>query len=57
VSDDLEALLTAAGIETRLIAPLAHYGTLVLEANRRFNLTGAKTAEALAPHPCNSKDD
>lgn len=50
MSDDLEALLTAAGVEARLIAPLARYGTLVLEANRTFNLTGAKTAEALAPH-------
>jgi 16S rRNA (guanine527-N7)-methyltransferase len=29
---------------------LARYGRLVLEANRRFNLTAAKTAEELAGH-------
>jgi 16S rRNA (guanine527-N7)-methyltransferase len=48
--DDLEALLAAAGVETRLIAPLARYGTLVHEANRSFNLTGAKTVAELVPH-------
>jgi 16S rRNA (guanine527-N7)-methyltransferase len=29
---------------------LARYGALVLEANRSFNLTGAKSASELAPH-------
>ena len=29
---------------------LAAYGTLLPEANRRTNLTGAKTPDALAPH-------
>ncbi len=30
--------------------PLARYGALVLEANRRFNLTGAKSPEDLTEH-------
>ncbi len=46
----LETLLEAAGVENRLIEPLARYGTRVLEANRRFNLTGAKSAEELSLH-------
>jgi len=45
-----ESLLEAAGVEAALRAPLARYGELVLESNRRFNLTGAKTAQELAPH-------
>ncbi len=47
---ELEALLTAAGVEPHLIAPLARYGASVLEANRTFNLTGAKSPSDLAPH-------
>jgi 16S rRNA (guanine527-N7)-methyltransferase len=46
----LESLLDRAGVATRLRDPLARYGALVLEANRRFNLTGAKSAEELAGH-------
>jgi 16S rRNA (guanine527-N7)-methyltransferase len=46
----LETLLEAAGVETRLIEPLARYGMRVLEANRRFNLTGAKSADELSLH-------
>jgi 16S rRNA (guanine527-N7)-methyltransferase len=46
----LEELLERAGLEARLIAPLAHYGRLILEANRRFNLTGARSPEELAAH-------
>jgi 16S rRNA (guanine527-N7)-methyltransferase len=38
------------GVEERIVAALARYGALVLEANRTFNLTGAKSAEELAPH-------
>lgn len=38
------------GPEVRERERLARYGALVLEANRQFNLTGAKTAEELAPH-------
>ncbi|HTU83857.1 MAG TPA: 16S rRNA (guanine(527)-N(7))-methyltransferase RsmG [Candidatus Acidoferrales bacterium] len=44
------ALLEAAGVEARLLAPLAQYAFAILESNRRFNLTGAKTAAELVPH-------
>ena len=37
-------------MEARLAARLARYGRLVLEANRSFNLTGAKTAAEFALH-------
>lgn len=43
-------LLEGGGVEARLVAPLARYGRLVLEANQRFNLMGAKSPEALAGH-------
>lgn len=46
----LEALLEQAGVDAGLIAPLAHYGSLLLEANRRINLTGAQSPEDLVPH-------
>ncbi len=48
--DGLETLLERAGVEARLIAPLARYGKLVLEQNQRFNLTGAKSQEELSEH-------
>jgi 16S rRNA (guanine527-N7)-methyltransferase len=48
--DELEALLEAAGLAQPLRAPLARYGALVLDANLRFNLTGAKTPAALVAH-------
>jgi 16S rRNA (guanine527-N7)-methyltransferase len=48
--DQLEALLEAAGLAQPLRTSLAHYGALVLDANLRFNLTGAKTPEALVAH-------
>ena len=48
--EGLETLLGRAGVEARLIAPLARYGKLVLEQNQRFNLTGAKSPEELAEH-------
>lgn len=41
--------LAAAGVEPPLIERLGVYAGLVLEANRRFNLTGAKNPEAFAP--------
>jgi 16S rRNA (guanine527-N7)-methyltransferase len=47
---ELRGLLEAAGVETNLIEPLARFGSLVLETNRRFNVTGAKGAADLAPH-------
>jgi 16S rRNA (guanine527-N7)-methyltransferase len=46
----LRELLDRSGVETALAEPLARYGELLLEANRRFNLTGAKSAEELVPH-------
>ncbi len=49
-SATLESLLVAAGIEAPLAARLALYGALLLDANRRVNLTGAKDAAALVPH-------
>ena len=45
-----EPLLERAGIEAPLRARLARYGELVLEANSRFNLTGAKSPEELVAH-------
>ena len=46
----LSDLLEAAGVETRIVAPLAHYGEMLLETNRRFNVSGADTPEELLPH-------
>lgn len=46
----LEALLESAALDAGVRRRLARYGALVLEANRRFNLTGAKSADDLAPH-------
>lgn len=46
----LAAALEAAGLEAETRARLARYGELVLAANRRFNLTGAKSAADLAGH-------
>jgi 16S rRNA (guanine527-N7)-methyltransferase len=46
----LADLLTAARIDARWIDALARYGELLLETNRRFNVSGADTAEALVPH-------
>jgi 16S rRNA (guanine527-N7)-methyltransferase len=48
--DDLRALLEAAGVEAHLLDPLARFGERVLETNRRFNVTGAKSAQELVPH-------
>jgi 16S rRNA (guanine527-N7)-methyltransferase len=47
---ELSTLLENAGIEPELRAPLSRYGALVLEANQRLNLTGARSAEALSEH-------
>jgi 16S rRNA (guanine527-N7)-methyltransferase len=47
----LAALLEqAAGVEARLVEPLAAYGAHVLAENRAANLTGAKTPETLLDH-------
>ncbi len=48
--DALTALLIGAGVEARLVEPLAHYGQLLLETNRRFNVSGADTPDELLPH-------
>jgi 16S rRNA (guanine527-N7)-methyltransferase len=46
---DLQGLLREAGLEARLAGRLARYGALVLDANRGFNLTGARSAPELVP--------
>jgi 16S rRNA (guanine527-N7)-methyltransferase len=48
--DALVTALRAAGVDADLGERLATYGALLLEANRRVNLTGAKDAAALLPH-------
>jgi 16S rRNA (guanine527-N7)-methyltransferase len=50
VSEPLRALLEAGGAPEAHLEALVRYGQAVLEANRQFNLTGAKTAEEIAPH-------
>jgi len=47
---ELAASLRAAGTADDLAERLAAYGALLLEANRRVSLTGAKDAAALVPH-------
>jgi 16S rRNA (guanine527-N7)-methyltransferase len=42
-----ESLLAQAGLEPPMRAALARYAELVMEANRRFNVTGAKSPEDL----------
>lgn len=49
-ADELAPALRAAGVDAALVERLAAYGALLLEANRRTNLTGAKDAAALVPH-------
>jgi 16S rRNA (guanine527-N7)-methyltransferase len=48
--DELAAALVAAGVAHEPAERLAAYGALLLEANRKVNLTGAKDAAALLPH-------
>lgn len=49
--DDLVCLLRNAGVSpSGVVERLAEYGALLLHANRRVNLTGARTAADLAPH-------
>lgn len=50
VADDLAALLLQATVAPALAARLACYGALLIEANARVNLTGAKSAGELAAH-------
>ncbi|HEY4439823.1 MAG TPA: 16S rRNA (guanine(527)-N(7))-methyltransferase RsmG [Candidatus Elarobacter sp.] len=44
------AALTAGGVDPALAERLAVYAALVLDANRRLNLTGAKDGGAFAAH-------
>lgn len=46
----IAAALHDAGIAPELAARLEAYGRLLVDANRRVNLTGAKSEEDLAPH-------
>jgi 16S rRNA (guanine527-N7)-methyltransferase len=48
--ETLRAALQAAGVDANVAERLATYGTLLLEANRKVNLTGAKDPAALLPH-------
>lgn len=47
---ELARLLEAGGVPDPLVPRLAEYGARLLAANRKVNLTGAKSAEELAPH-------
>lgn len=49
-AETIAAALEASGVDAALAARLAHYGALLLEANRTVNLTGAKDPAALVPH-------
>jgi 16S rRNA (guanine527-N7)-methyltransferase len=46
----LRAALAAEGVSDEIAERLAAYGALLLEANRKLNLTGAKDPAALLPH-------
>jgi 16S rRNA (guanine527-N7)-methyltransferase len=47
---ELRALLEAGGAPPEHLDRLARYGDAVLDANRQFNLTGAKSVAEFAPH-------
>lgn len=47
---ELTAALRAASVDHDLASRLGTYGALLLEANRKVNLTGAKDVAALLPH-------
>jgi 16S rRNA (guanine527-N7)-methyltransferase len=46
----LQALLEREGLGERATRALAQYGEIVLDANRRMNVTGARSAEEIAAH-------
>jgi 16S rRNA (guanine527-N7)-methyltransferase len=46
----ISAALRASGVPEALAGQLAAYGALLLEANRKVNLTGGKDGAALVPH-------
>jgi 16S rRNA (guanine527-N7)-methyltransferase len=47
---EIRATLVAANVDPTHIEKLATYGELVLETNRSFNLTGAKSVAEFVPH-------
>ncbi len=47
---ELTSILEAAGLDGGMTERLAAYGTLLLAANRKLNLTAARTEAALAEH-------
>jgi 16S rRNA (guanine527-N7)-methyltransferase len=47
---EIGARLVAAGVVPELAERLARYGSLLLEATRKVNLTAARTPDALVPH-------
>jgi 16S rRNA (guanine527-N7)-methyltransferase len=47
---ELERLLAGTYADPGVVRRLAQYGALVLEANRRFNVTGAKSESEIAEH-------
>lgn len=46
----IAAALSSHGVDPALAERLGAYGALLLEANRKVNLTGAKDAASLVPH-------
>ncbi len=54
LDNELEALLEKSGAHSGLAARLAEYGRIVLDTNRRFNLTGAKSPAELVEHIADS---
>jgi 16S rRNA (guanine527-N7)-methyltransferase len=48
--DERASELLSGAVEAQFVEPLARFAALVLEANERFNLTGAKTADEFVPH-------
>lgn len=49
-SAEVAALLRESGVAEAFIEPLSHYGAMLLETNRRFNVSGAGTPAELVPH-------
>ena len=46
----LREMLAQAGVRAGLCDSLAEYGAMLLDVNRRVNVTGAQSAEELLPH-------
>ncbi len=52
--EKIAAALQDAGLDGERVQRLVCYVAMLLEANRKFNLTGAKSAEQLLPHVLDS---